>query len=209
MKNKKKVITTDIDGCVVQWQSNLVFFAAEHNLPTDTIIDMILDEKFRPMHEIFDCSPAFGDQLLQKYNESKWIRGLKPYDDALKIINELKEEFDFVGITALGTKFEVAANRMSNLNVLFPGAFREVLICNHNESKEQLFNQAYEHYGDRICMYIDDLDKHCSVAERVFNQERNLNIPIIRMDRRMVDVYPKGQNMYAIDHFSGIKEFLK
>lgn len=206
---KKKVITTDIDGVCVQWQSNLPFFAAEHNLPTDVIIEMIQDEKFRPMHEIFDCSPAFGEQLLIKYNESKWVRGLKPYNDALKTINELKHEYDFVGITALGTKFEVAANRMSNLNVLFPGAFREVLICDHNESKVGLFEQAYEHYGDRISMYIDDLDRHCLSAEEVFNDGWKLNIPIIRMDRRIVDNYPKDRNMFAIDNFEKIKEFLK
>lgn len=183
MKNKP-VFTTDIDGVVVQWQSNLPFFAAEHNLPTEVIIEMMQDEKFRPMHEIFNCSPAFGEQLLLKYNESKWIRGLKPYNDALRFINDNKHKYDFVGITALGTKFDVAANRMSNLNVLFPNAFREVLICNHNESKRELFEQAYSHYGDRIVTYVDDLSHHCVVADEVFNKQCNLNIPIFQINRR-------------------------
>lgn len=196
----KPVITTDIDGVSLQWQSNLPFFAAEHNLPTDIIIEMMQDEKFRPMHEIFDCSPAFGEQLLLKYNESKWIRGLKPYNDALKFINENKHKYDFVGITALGTKFDVAANRMSNLNVLFPGAFREVLICNHNESKITLFEQAYEHYGSRIVTYIDDLSHHCKDADMVFNEKHNLGIPIFEMNRRNLE-----NSEFVINDFSQIE----
>ncbi|UYD59354.1 hypothetical protein HPMBJEAJ_00255 [Aeromonas phage avDM6] len=196
----KPVFTTDIDGVVVQWQSNLPFFAAEHNLPTEIIIEMMQDEKFRPMHEIFNCSPAFGEQLLLKYNESKWIRGLKPYNDALRFINDNKHKYDFVGITALGTKFDVAANRMSNLNVLFPNAFREVLICNHNESKRELFEQAYSHYGDRIVTYVDDLSHHCEVADEVFNKQCNLNIPIFQINRR-----GNEKSEFVIDSLSELK----
>lgn len=204
--NKKPVITTDIDGVVIDWCSNLPFFAAEHNLPTEVIIEMIQDQVFRPMSEIFDCSPAFGDQLLRKYNESKWIRGLKPYNDALWFINKFKNDYDFVGITALGTKFEVAANRMSNLNVLFPGAFREVLICDHDESKERLFNEAYEHYGDRIVTYIDDLKHHCDMAKNVFSS-RGLNIPVYRMNRRGDDV--NAGNELIVNSFYELEEVFK
>ncbi|AFN39531.1 hypothetical protein F485_gp345 [Aeromonas phage CC2] len=193
----KSAFLTDIDGVCVSWQSNLPFFAAEHNLPTDVIIEMMMDEKFRPMSEIFNCSPAFGEQLLRKYNESKWIRGLKPYNDALKFINENKDEFDFIGITALGTKFEVAANRMSNLNVLFPGAFREVLICDHNESKEKLFEEAFQHYGNRIVTYVDDLPHHCDMARKVLNDRCGLNIPVYEMNRRNSD-----KSEFVVNDFS-------
>lgn len=200
----KKVILTDIDGVVLQWQSNLVFFAAEFNLPTDEIIKMIIDEKYRDMSDLFNCSPEFGEQLLRKYNESKWIRGLKGYDDALIVINDMKDEYDFVGITALGKKFEVAANRISNLNVLFPNAFREVLICDHNESKDSLFDEAVSHYGDRIVCYIDDLEKHLLTANKILVEKHGLDIDLFKVDRRVGDTdssFVRIQNLHDFKSF--------
>ena len=175
---EKPVITTDIDGVVLNWASNLPFFAAEFNLPTDVAVQMLIDEKFRSPAEMFQCSRAVGDEILKQYNSSKWIRGLKGYTDALIHINEMKDKYDFVAITAIGTDFSIAMNRMSNLNVLFPGAFKDVLICDHNQSKDVLFYNAKAKYGDRIVCYVDDLSKHCQDARDVWP-----DLPIMRMVR--------------------------
>ena len=175
---EKPVITTDIDGVVLNWASNLPFFAAEFNLPTDVAVQMLIDEKFRSPAEMFQCSRAVGDEILKQYNSSKWIRGLKGYTDALIHINKMKDHYDFVAITAIGTDFSIAMNRMSNLNVLFPGAFKDVLICDHNQSKDVLFYNAKAKYGDRIVCYVDDLSKHCQDARDVWP-----DLPIMRMVR--------------------------
>lgn len=160
MKPTKPVILTDIDGVAVSWQSNLPFFAAEHNLPTERIVEMIVTEEFLPPHELFNCSPMVGVELLKKYNKSKWIRGLKGYKDALIYINKLKEHYDFVAVTALGRDFDSSMNRMSNLNVLFPNAFKEVMMCEYNESKVKLFEEARHRFKD-IVMFADDRFDHC------------------------------------------------
>lgn len=175
---EKPVIATDIDGVVLNWASNLPFFAAEFNLPTDVAVQMLIDGKFRSPAEMFQCSRSVGDEILKQYNSSKWIRGLKGYTDALIYINKMKERYDFVAITAIGTDFSIAMNRMSNLNVLFPGAFKDVLICDHHQSKDTLFYNAKSKYSDRIVCYIDDLSTHCQDAIEVWP-----DIPVMRMVR--------------------------
>lgn len=175
---EKPVIATDIDGVVLNWASNLPFFAAEFNLPTDVAVQMLIEGKFRSPAEMFQCSRSVGDEILKQYNSSKWIRGLKGYTDALIHINEMKDKYDFVAITAIGTDFSIAMNRMSNLNVLFPGAFKDVLICDHHQTKDALFYNAKHKYGDRIVCYIDDLSVHCRDARYAWP-----DLPVMRMLR--------------------------
>lgn len=164
----KKVILTDIDGVVIQWQSGLAYFAHKYGIKTDVIIEMISDEKFRCPSDIFQTDVATGKQLMEKYNNSDFIRYLAAYKDALKVINDLKKDYEFVAITALGNSIDAKLNRQFNLNSLFPGAFQEILMCGHSESKDALLSQAKEKYGSRIVCYIDDLPSHCEAALKVF-----------------------------------------
>lgn len=156
----KPVILIDVDGVLIQWQSNLPFFAAEHNIPTDRILNMVVDEKFRSMSELFGCDAELANKLMLKYNSSKWIRGLKAYDDALIAINRMKQKYDFVAITALGKSADCCLNRIANLNILFPSAFIDVMTVDFNESKIPRYLDAKMKYKDRIVCFIDDLAKN-------------------------------------------------
>src|SRR5699024_6026179 len=100
------------------------------------------DERFLSPGELFNCDNELGARLTEKYNQSDFIRYLSPYMDALKHINKLKKDFDFVAVTALGDSIDALLNRQFNLNALFPGAFKEILMCGHSESKEDLFIRA-------------------------------------------------------------------
>lgn len=176
----KKVILTDIDGVSIQWQSGLAYFAHKYGIKTDVIIEMISDEKFRTADKIFQTDEATGKQLIEKYNNSDFIRYLAAYKDALKVINELKKDYDFIAITALGNSIDAKLNRQFNLNALFPGAFQEILMCGHTESKDALLVQAKEKYGSRIVCYIDDLPSHCEAALKVF---KGTNVDVFFMPR--------------------------
>jgi len=156
----KPVILTDVDGVLVSWQSNLPFFAAEHNIPTERIIEMVVDGKCRDPKEIFGCDDRLSHQLFLEYNNSKWIRGLKGYRDALEVVNSMKKDFDFVAITAIGRSPQSSLNRIANLNILFPGAFNEIMVVDYNESKLGCFQEAYEKYYDNIVGWIDDSIPH-------------------------------------------------
>lgn len=181
----KPVILTDIDGVCISWQSGLPYFAQKYHLPLEHILTMIQDEKFVSPGKLFDCDDELGCQLIEKYNSSDFIRYLAPYSDALRVINNLKEEYDFVAVTALGDSIDARLNRQFNLNALFPGAFKEVLMCSHNASKEDLFRKAKEKYGSRLVCYIDDLAHHCDHAKAI------LDIPVYWLARGERDSAPE------------------
>ncbi|AAQ17916.1 gp30.2 conserved hypothetical protein [Aeromonas phage Aeh1] len=184
---KKKIIVTDVDGVLLSWASNLPFFCAEYNIPTDVVIDLIIDERFRKAGEIFQCNQEHGENLIRMYNNSKWFRGLKAYDDALLWVNRLKQDFDFVATTAIGSDFQVSVNRMSNLNVLFPNAFKEILTCDHHESKSKMFRHVKDRYGEEnVIGYVDDLHHHLEAFHRVFDSKK-LKFHILRGQNKKLD----------------------
>lgn len=195
----KPIIPIDIDGVAVQWQSNLPFFAAEHNIPTDRILEMVVDEKFRSMTEIFGCDQELADKLMRQYNSSKWIRGLKAYDDALVVINRLKHKFDFVAITAIGKSADSCLNRMANLNILFPSAFVDVMTVDIGESKVARYLEAKKKYGERMVCFVDDLAGNLEEFHDVMS-----TLPMIHMVRGPRDLpkckHLKATSMYDVEN---------
>lgn len=196
----KPVIPIDIDGVAIQWQSNLPFFAAEHNIPTDRILDMVVDEKFRSMSEIFGCDDELASKLMRQYNASKWIRGLKAYDDALVVINRLKHKYDFVAITAIGKSAECCLNRIANLNILFPSAFIDVMTVDIGESKVNRYLEAKKKYGERMVCFVDDLAGNLEDFHGVMS-----TLPMIHMVRGPRDNPKckaiKATSMYDVEKF--------
>lgn len=171
--SNKPIISTDVDGVLVKWQSGLPYFAQKYNLPVHHILEMIIDDQFVAPKDLFGVDEEFAQQLMVKYNCSDFIRYLAAYDDALKVVNALKDKYDFVAVTALGTSVDAKLNRQFNLNALFPGAFLETFICDHAEPKTKLFEKIKEKYGDRVVAYIDDLPHHVDSAYEVFGGEVN------------------------------------
>lgn len=182
------VILTDIDGVAIQWQSGLPYFAQKYNLPLEHILNVIIEDKFIPPSEIFDCHKDLADKLIKKYNSSDFIRYLAPYADALAVINKLKAEYRFVAVTALGTDVDSLLNRKFNLQALFPGAFEDIFVCGHDESKSVLFRKAKEKYGTDIVAYIDDMPHHVEAAHE------ELDCPIFWMPRGPRDSGPDCQH---------------
>ncbi|QPI18041.1 hypothetical protein POP12_249 [Pectobacterium phage POP12] len=174
----KKIILTDIDGIAVKWQSGLPFFLSKHNMPTDVALQMVTDEKFRDMTEIFGCNENLASILMNEYNNSSFIRYLSPYSDALTVINRMKYDYDFVAVTALGTTPTASLNRIANLNTLFPSAFKEVMVVGHGESKTHRYLEAKQKYGNRLVCFVDDLAVNLNDCHNVISQ-----IPLFHMIR--------------------------
>ncbi len=182
------VILTDIDGVAIQWQSGLPYFAQKYNLPLEHILNVIIEDKFIPPAEIFDCHKDLADKLIKKYNSSDFIRYLAPYTDSLAVINKLKTKYRFVAVTALGTDVDSLLNRKFNLQALFPGAFEDIFVCGHDESKSVLFRKAKQKYGSDIVAYIDDMPHHVESAYE------ELDCPIFWMPRGPRDSAPDCQH---------------
>ncbi|AEO97131.1 hypothetical protein CPTAKMNP4_197 [Salmonella phage vB_SenM-AKM_NP4] len=196
LEQEKPVIVTDVDGILVKWQSGLPYFAQKYNLPLNHILEMMVDEKFIAPGVLFNCSEEFATKLLLKYNNSDFIRYLSVYEDALKVVNELKKTYDFVAVTALGNSVDAHLNRQFNLNALFPGAFKEILVCDYNASKDALLTQVMEKYGERVVCYVDDLGKHTDSAAAVFKQY-NSRAKVFYMPRGERNHEPKLECNYV------------
>lgn len=163
----KPVILADIDGCLIQWQSGLPYFLAKHSLSTEVALKSMQDEAFVSPSELFGLNPEIAIKLLKEYNNSKFIRYLSAYRDALNWVNRAKHHYDFVAVTALSEKPEAILNRLSNLNALFPDAFIDVMACGFGESKTKMFEAAVSKYGTRIEAFIDDLAINIDDAAKV------------------------------------------
>lgn len=194
----KPVILTDIDGVGIKWQSGLPYFAGEMNMPLDKIIELQVHDVFIPAGEIFGCNERLATELLKRYNNSHYIRTLQGYDDALEVINRMKKDFDFVAISSLGDTQEALLNRMYNLNTLFPGAFKDVMIVPHNESKTQHYLTVKIKHADNLLFFVDDLKRNLDDCHAVISK-----LPLIHMirgEREEVEVpHYKVNNWYDIE----------
>ncbi|UQS94032.1 hypothetical protein ABNavy1_210 [Acinetobacter phage AB-Navy1] len=165
-ESKRPVVLIDVDGVCVKWQSGLPYFMAKHAIPTEKALECILTEEFMTPSQLFGCDPSIAKTFVEEYNKSNFIKYLAPYDDALEMINMMKEHWDFVAVTALGTDKETVMNRLFNLNALFPGAFKDIFVCDFGESKDKVLERVRQKHQN-IVMFIDDLGSNIESAARV------------------------------------------
>lgn len=165
-EHKRPVVLMDIDGCCVKWQSGLPYYLAENAMCTKNALECNITEEFMGPEKLFGCDSSIANQYMKDYNESKFIKYLSPYTDALKMINEMKEYWDFVAVTALGTSKKTVQNRMFNLNSLFPNAFKDIFVCEFGESKDDMLSRVKAKY-DNIVMFVDDIAANIESAAKV------------------------------------------
>lgn len=181
MRPTKPIGLLDVDGVCIKWQSGLPYFCGKHNLPLENVIKCNLGETYMQPEDIFNTSKEMAQRLMTEYNNSKFIRYLQPYMDALEFINTYKDKYHFVAVTALSSKTDAIMNRMFNLNSLFPGAFIDVMSCNFGESKYDMFRHVIDLYGHNIKFFVDDLGSNleaCQLAIEHHNKESEKYDPI-------------------------------
>lgn len=162
----RPVVLMDIDGCCVKWQSGLPYYLAENAMCSKAALECNMTEEFMGPEKLFGCDIEIASIYMRDYNESKFIKYLAPYTDALQMINEMKEHWDFVAVTALGKSKETIQNRMFNLNALFPNAFKDIFVCDFGESKHEMLTRVKEKY-DNIVMFVDDVASNIETAAEV------------------------------------------
>lgn len=163
----RPVVLIDVDGVCVKWQSGLPYYLSQKNIDPTKAIEMNVSEEFLSPEEIVGMDYAVAGMFIRDYNKSKFIKYLSPYNDALVVINEMKKHWDFVALTALGTDQNTIMNRAFNLNALFPGAFKDIFVCEIGEKKDTIIEKALEKYNERIVMFIDDVSMNIDSAAKV------------------------------------------
>tara|TARA_B110000503_G_C7146848_1_gene413398 strand:+ start:902 stop:1480 length:579 start_codon:yes stop_codon:yes gene_type:complete len=111
---KNKVILTDCDGVLLDWERGFDEWMKQQNY------DVVSHNCYR-MNEKYDIPREHGKFLVRMFNESANMKNLPPLWDAIKYIKKLHEEHGYVFhvITSMTTNVNAQELRTQNLRALF------------------------------------------------------------------------------------------
>ena len=151
MKYNNKVILTDADGVLLNWEYAFTVWMEQHG---HTQVD---DANF-----IYDIGKRFGlesnnmgHRLVKQFNESAAIGFLPALRDAMYYVKRLHEEHGYVFrcITSLSTDRNAYKLRKMNLEKLFGETAFEELVCLDTGADK---DEALKPYKDSGLYWIED-----------------------------------------------------
>jgi hypothetical protein len=154
-ERNKPIILCDVDGVVLDFLSKLPEFLAKKCFDNTTAIQAYAYGEFMSLAEITGLPEAQARALIEDYNSSEYIKYLNPYKDAIAVVNLLKNDYDFIAVTAIGKSQKCADNRMHNLNFWYPDAFTGIHVVDIGENKKDIL----EAYTPTI--FVDDSPNYC------------------------------------------------
>ncbi len=150
MKTKERIILTDIDGCVLDWEfafTQWMELQGHH----------LLNKNSYYITKAFELTKNESENLVRIFNESAAIGFLPPLRDAQYYIKKLHEKYQyrFIAITSLSLNPYAKKLRVKNLNKLFgSNVFREVICLDCGDPKDrELAKFATEYPG---AVWIED-----------------------------------------------------
>ena len=132
-----KLILTDIDGVVLNWEDRFHEWMEDKGFNRVHSLDYLLHEHY---HDVTEERAA---DLCRHFNSSGWVSDLLPYKDARTgIATFLDAGYTFIGITAMGADPYSRQLRQKNLDDVFgKGAFKDIIITSDSENKESELSQ--------------------------------------------------------------------
>ena len=132
---KNKIILTDIDGVVLDWEEGFSVWMEHHGH------ELVEDYQF--MYNIGDrygMSHEAGSKLVKQFNESAAIGFLPPLRDAQFFVKKLNEQhgFYFLAITSLSLDPYAKQLRERNLKKLMGDAFIDVICLDTGADKDEI-----------------------------------------------------------------------
>ena len=159
-KNLKKLILTDADGVLLDWEWAFNVWMQEHGF------EEVPGSKLN-----YDMSMRYGipkeqvKKLIRLFNESAAIGFLPALRDAMYYVKRLHEEhgFRFHCITSLSLDPNAQKLREMNLNKLFgTSAFERIVCLDTGANKEEVL-QEYEGTG---CYWLEDKIENAEAGYR-------------------------------------------
>ncbi len=132
---KDKIILTDIDGVILDWEEGFSVWM-EHHGHNKT-------EGYQYVYSIGDrygLTREQGNKLVKQFNESAAIGFLPPLRDAQFFVKKLHEQhqYKFIAITSLSLDPYAKYLRERNLKKLMGDAFIEVVCLDTGADKDEI-----------------------------------------------------------------------
>jgi FMN phosphatase YigB (HAD superfamily) len=146
-----KIILTDIDGVVLNWESHFHTWMANrgYNLSKSGTYHI---------NETYNISYQKSRELIYDFNTSAYMIDIPPFRDAISGIAKLKENgYKFIAITSVGDDYNTKRLRSINLSDYFGrNTFIEITCIGEGKSKQPYL----EKYKDCGFYWIEDLPKN-------------------------------------------------
>ena len=127
----KKLILSDCDGCICNWNSGFEQYMSELGFPKIPNTDHEYSIQSR-----YDVSSNIANKFVTEFNESENIASLQPFADSLKYIDKLAYMgFRFVIITSLSDNPLAKIHRTKNLTKLFGNVFDDIICIKMGSNK--------------------------------------------------------------------------
>jgi hypothetical protein len=153
---KQKIILTDADGVLVDWEYAFDVWMTQHGFNKVDALKYNIGKRY-------GIDEAQGRRLIKIFNESAHMGFLPPLRDAMYYVKRLHEEHGYVFhcITSL-TKDENACElRKMNLNKLFGNtAFEKFIFLDTGADKDEVLEQ----YRGSGLWWIEDKIVNCQVG---------------------------------------------
>ena len=161
MIDKSKIILTDIDGVVLNWEFAFgEYMEFQGHQPVDG------HNKFYSVRQKYNLpTDASGDLVIKTFNESAAIGFLPPLRDAQYFIKKLHEQhqYQFIAITSLSLLPYAQQLREKNLKKLFgDNCFIEVNCLDTGADKDDILDVYAREYPGAF--WIEDKPQNADVG---------------------------------------------
>lgn len=158
---KKKVILTDIDGVMLDWEEGFSVWMEHHGYKPV--------EGYKLMYSIGDrygITKDEGHKLVRTFNESAAIGFLPPVRDAQQYVRLLaeKHKYKFLAVTSLSKDVYARELRIRNLKKLFGDIFIDVICLDTGADKDEELDRLGRVYKGNY--WIEDKPENADAGIR-------------------------------------------
>jgi len=183
---KDKLILTDVDGCLFDWEYAFDQWMKRHDYA------VVAGDGEYLMSKKYGIEKGESKRLIRMFNESAWIRRLPPLRDAIKYVKKLQEEHGFVfhAITSLSNDPYSQYLRTKNLIEMFgPTIFEKYVYLDTGADKDD----ALAEYAGTECYWVEDKPENAVVGTELglnsilVNHHHNAKFDVAEYNIKRVD----------------------
>jgi len=161
MKHNKKVILTDVDGTVLDWEYAFHVWMQDRGHERFNV-----EEQSYYLHNHYNVPKETIGKLVRQFNESAAIGFLPPLRDAMYYVKRLHEEHEyrFIAITSLSLDTNAQKLRKMNLHKMFgETAFTDIICLDTGADKHEVLEQ----YRDSNFWWFEDNSRNAEIGQEL------------------------------------------